>query len=253
MLPTQTYVHFRGAQSVKVLVQAAHDQFAAEHPGTSLVVVGGSTDRGFRAVLDGTTHFGMVASDPSVDVERLAKRTGAKLVSTVIGFDGVVAYVHPDNPIDSLTIENLHDIYTGDVVNWSDLGGSDAAITALSQYPDTGSYGAWSKLVIGTDGNYTTKIKPLEASALLRQVVASPNAIGFGPVSLAPGAPKILKINDVAHSTETIKAGTYALRRALMLARDEKLAPVAQTFLDWFIDPAKGQQVIQRLGVVPLK
>lgn len=245
------YLHFRGSSTVTPLIQAASPLYCREHPGEALVLTGGGTDRGYKAVLEGTSDVGMVSSEMSEQIARLAKRQGVALSTSPIGYDALVAFVHPQNPVTSLSQEVLRDVFTGRVRNWMDLGGPDAPIAVLSPSSSQGTFEAWRRLVIGERAVIRPDAQIVDGRELVRRIAADPLAIGYGTTLLMGPGTRALEVGGVAATFDTLASGAYPVRRQLLLVAAAEPEPRVQAFLAWFKDPAKGGQVIRQFDVVP--
>jgi phosphate transport system substrate-binding protein len=250
--PRARSVHVRGGGTLLAPVQRAAEAFMAEEAGMIVPVAAGSTVRGIRAVIDGTAHVGMASAEIDADLRKQAATRGVRLAVHPLGHDGIVACVHPGNPVDDLGIEQLRRIYTGDITNWKDAGGPDLPIAVLSFDPLSGTFESWRAMVLG-DESITPKVSIVEIGRIKARIAQTPGAIGYLAHSLLDGSIKALAIDGVGATPESIGNGTYALRRALNLVTADPPDEATARFIAFMRHPDRGQRHLARVGNVPLR
>ncbi len=219
------------------------------------------TTASYKALLAGETDL-VMAAEPEASVLSEVENSG-KILMTPFATDALVFVVNKGNPVDSLTVEQVQKIYTGEITNWSQVGGEDLDIAPFQRNPEAGSQSMMEKLVMsGLDmmdppEGYApgTMIGLLEA---VREYDNRPAAIGYtvyyyaNDMEMAQGL-KILAIDGVKPSAESIQSGAYPFLNPYFLAmdRDEPEDSPTRILYDWLLGP-EGQALAEREGYVPV-
>lgn len=247
------YVVLRGSETVTFVAQAVARAFMREKPEIGLPMIGGGTARGFKAALDGTADIGMASGPMPEEMRRWAKRRALELVVQTIAFDGIAAIVNPANRVTGLSLQQLGDIYTGAVRDWSEVGGDKGPITVYSQDPLQGTQETWNRLVADEGSIITPKAVVVAPEAIAARIAADPGGIGYeAAVQVDRARTKVLPIDGVMPDTEHIRTGAYKIRRELRLVTPPQPRPEAAAFIAYCLDPNKGQKLLQAAGVVPV-
>lgn len=223
-------------------------------------VVSTTTSEAYHRLVAGETDIIFVAG-PSKRQREEAKRNGVSLHMTAIGKEGFVFFVHKDNPIETLTLEQVRGIYAGDILNWKEVGGKSDRIRAFQRPEDSGSQTALQWMM----GNQKLMHAPVEDVAegmggIIQQTSDyqnHQNALGFSFRYYATEMVKkhdikLLKIEGVAPTIETIQNGTYPLTSEFYAVTTETKAEQYDAFLKWMIS-SDGQLLVERTGYVRLK
>jgi phosphate transport system substrate-binding protein len=236
----------KGDAAVAQLMDGLAHSFMKDHPDYSIVVSGGAAASVVEAILSGEAQVWMSAQNISPDEEKLAEAKGAKLVSRLLDWEGLALICHPSNPVEKLTLDQVRDLFTGKITNWSQVKGKNAKVDLVAiETPRSG---------LGTYFNETALGKsPVSPSArilryfknVVADVAKEPNAIGYAPirfVELAKGKDdvKVLAVARselhayVVPSIQAIKDRSYLLITPLFLFYDENSKlPGPKTFVDY--------------------
>ncbi|WP_224370758.1 phosphate ABC transporter substrate-binding protein [Hyalangium versicolor] len=249
-------VTVKGSDTMVILVQRWAEEFMKKNPDSKLQVTGGGSGTGISALINGTTDICM-ASRPMKDTEVAKLRTRFNTTGTEIAVakDGVTFYVHENNPLNSLTQEQLKGIYLGDITNWKQVGGPDAPIVVYSRENSSGTYTFVKDNLLGGE-DYTASAQTLPGTAAVVNAVAKEkNGIGYGGAAYAKGV-KELKIkvgsDELAPTAENIKSGKYPLSRDLYFYLRSKPSGEAKSFIDFALS-TEGQQIVNKVGYFPVK
>ena len=251
-----------GSTTVLPIMQKVSEAYMAANPNVQIALSGGGSGNGIKALLDGLANIAMSSRDIKGSEKELAAKKGINPVRTAVAVDALVPVVNPKNPINELSLDQLKDIYTGKITNWSEVGGNDAEIVLIgradanivvvSRDTSSGTYETWEEMVMKK-----AKVMPkalLQASnGAVEQVVAkNPNAIGY--VGLGYLAPSIkgLHIGKVAASAETALSKEWPLSRELYVFTNGEPAGASGALIKYILDPAKGQKAVKEVGFVPL-
>ena len=222
----------------------------ADTPGTVVPVSGGGTNRGIRAVIDGTAHIAMVSTPTDDSLRKRAGSAGVTLATTVIARDGIVPCVHPSNPVAGLTLDQLRDVFSGAIASWKGLGGPDRPIALVTSTPSGSTYGAWMAMVMDTETMSPGATVVDEDSDVVAKLGKNPDAIGYVASQWLGDAVKPLAVNGVTASAGTIAAGTYPLTRDLSVAATKPAAEATDRFVAYLLDSSKGRRILARAGYV---
>ena len=173
------------------------------------------------------------------------------LVGTVLAYDGIAVIVNPANTVEDLDTETIARIYTGEITNWSEVGGADAEIVLVGREAGSGTRSGFEELTETVDKcKYRQELT--STGDVITAVAQNPDAIGYASLASVKDSVKALKVAGVTPTEETVKDGTYLIQRPFVLVTKEgvALSPVAQAFFDY---ATKGQanDIITASGVVP--
>ena len=175
-----------------------------------------------------------------------------KIKNIDIAFDALAVFVHPSNPMQDISLEDLQSIAIGRFTDWQDIDQPSGKIQVYSQNPNRGSYEAWRSVVLEDKHHVTLRAKVMDGKDIVAAIIKDPYGIGFSsPLNLINLPIKILSINNFAPTPENIQSGKYPIRRSLSLVTKLKIKPAANDFIEYCLDPKKGQQIIKNLGLVP--
>lgn len=229
-------IHLRGSESLTQVLRIVAERFMDEHPGTLVSLSGGGTSRGVKAVIDGTCEIGLASSAISDEHTRYAAKAKIALRSEIIAADNIVPIVHADNPLPSLTLEQMRRIFAGRVVNWAELGGPDRPITVLVMDPGLGTAVTWRERVLAGVPLSTHAVMIRERESAVK-VAANVGAISYRAEILPPakGARPLALI--AGHKP-------LAITRDLLLVVRDPAPPLAAQFLTWVTSP-KGRDLMR--------
>jgi phosphate transport system substrate-binding protein len=231
-----TAVQLRGSGTVMGVMQRAAETYMAEHPEIAVSIVGGGTDRAIKSLMDGTCQLAMASAEPNAALKLRASRAGVKLDVQVIAFDAIVPFVSLENPVSNLTIEQLRGIYSGEIVNWKDVGGADLAIELVSRGKSSGTYEGFKHLVLGDDAILPASALEMDSVPERQYVAAHPGAIGFASFSYVDSTVKPLPIEGITPSDDTIRSRVYPLTRNLLLYARGDAGAATRDFLKYTLD-----------------
>ncbi|MBQ7765337.1 MAG: phosphate ABC transporter substrate-binding protein [Lachnospiraceae bacterium] len=200
---------------------------------------------GIKAVEEGRCDIGL----SSRELKEEEKALGLK--STVLAYDGIAIIVNNENTVTDLSLETIAQIYVGEIINWSEIGGKDAEIVLVGREAGSGTRDGFESIIDSVDAcNYRQELT--STGDVITAVSQNPGAIGYVSVASVKDSVKILTIDGVAATEENIKDGTYLLQRPFILVtkEDEALSEEAQKFFD-YITSGDANDIISAAGVVP--
>lgn len=237
-------VNTDGSTSMNEMMLIMMEVFEEMNPDVTVNYSGTGSGAGIEAVLNETVDIGL-ASRALKDEE---KANGA--VEHIVALDGVAVVVNPDNSVTDLTVDQIAQIYKGEVTNWSELGGADQEIAVLGREDGSGTRSAFEEIV-GVDGECKYTNEYSSTGDVIGQVASNPGAIGYASLSAVDETVAAVKVDGVAPSEETVKDGSYTLQRPFVMVTKDgvELSAAAQGFLD-FVMSDEAAQYITMAGVV---
>lgn len=247
------FIQLRGSTTVMKLMQKIGMQFMDEFPNIHLPLLGGGTAMGYKSALDGTSDIGMASGQIPPNIELWAQKHKLKIEEVTIATDGIAAIVNLANPIRGLTLEQLHDVFTGNVTSWSALGKYSGPINVVSHDPQLGTYEPWKRQVAIKD-HITLKAKVVTTfNGLMQAMTSDPFAIGYvGTTFLNPQRVKPLAVDGVLPSYTNIKDRRYPIRNNLQLLYKSSASKEVKDFIAYCLDSKKGQAIVKELDLVPV-
>jgi phosphate transport system substrate-binding protein len=250
-------VTVKGSDTMVILAQRWAEEYMKKNPGRKVQVTGGGSGTGIAALISGTTDI--ADASRAIKEEEIAKvreRFNVVPSETPVAKDGVAIYVNDSNPVRQLTPEQLKSIYTGDVTNWKQVGGSDAPIVLYSRENSSGTYVFVKEHVLKNE-DYAPNAQTLPGTAAVVNAVAKEkNGIGYGGAAYAKGVKEVRIVGKDgqawAPSAENVKSGKYPLSRSLFMYVRGKPAGGAKEFIDFCLSPA-GQAIVTQVGYFPIK
>ncbi|MFP2927933.1 phosphate ABC transporter substrate-binding protein [Pyxidicoccus sp. 3LG] len=249
-------VTVKGSDTMVILGQRWAEEFMKKSAATKVQVTGGGSGTGLAALQNGTTDIAMSSREmKDAEGDKLRSRYNTTGVEIPVAKDGVTFYVNEGNPVTSLTLEQLRDIYLGDVTNWKQVGGPDAPIVVYSRENSSGTYVFVKDHVLNGE-DYTSSAQTLPGTAAVVNAVAKEkHGIGYGGSAYAKGI-KELKVKkgneEIAPSADNIKTGKYPLSRNLYFYLRNKPSGEVKAFIDFALSP-EGQAVVTKVGYFPVK
>ena len=254
----------KGSDTMVNLALAWAEVYTARYPEVRISVTGGGSGTGIAAMINGTVDI--VNASRALKPEELerAHANGIEPVEHVVAGDAIAVVVHPSNPVEGLTIDQLSGIFTGRITNWREVGGEDRPIVLLSRESNSGTYVYFLEQVVrkGDKENEAlfspnTLLMP-SSEGISNEVRQNPNAIGYDGLGYVTPDQKTLGVARVRGdpyippTIETVKEGTYPIARPLyMYTRGEPTGAI-KDYLDWVLSP-EGQAIVKELGFVPLR
>ncbi|MDD4414014.1 MAG: phosphate ABC transporter substrate-binding protein [Oscillospiraceae bacterium] len=241
-----------GSTSVEKVMNALIYQFQDDNSDVRIDYEPNGSGDGIKNTMSGLYEIGHSS--------RGLKTDGSEdgLDTTAYAIDGIAIVTNKGNGVDNLTKEQLSGIYTGTITNWNEVGGSDAAITVITRESGSGTRDAFAE-IIGLEKGGSNIIASASVAdntgAIQTQVSSNPNAIGYMSFSdVDTSKVNTVKYEGVTISTETLKDGTYKLKREfyLLTKTGATLSPAAQAFVDFVMSDA-GQQIVADNMLLPIK
>lgn len=240
-------VSVSGSTSVGPLAEKVAEEFK-ENSNIKVEINQIGSSAGIQNAMNGVSEIGM----SSRDLEDEEKASG--LVETIVAYDGIVVVTHPSNKVKNLTMEQVRAIFTGEVTNWKDLGGSDMEIVVVSREDGSGSRDAFQEIVGYSSGELVRSAIIASGNGNIKTTVATnKHAVGFISFEYIDSSISTVAINGVEATVENVLQQEYLLSRPfLFVHRDDYLTAAGKQFIDYILCPA-GQAIVAKTGAIPIK
>ncbi|GAA5262408.1 phosphate ABC transporter substrate-binding protein [Methanocalculus sp.] len=247
----QRSISVTGSTTVLPIAQIAADAYMDKHQNDEILVSGGGSSVGIKAVGERTADIGMASRD--IKSSEMEQYPG--VVEHVIAVDGIALIVNPQNPVSSLTMAEIKAIYKGEITNWKDVGGSDRQIVVVGRDSASGTREFFYDEVMKKEEFVRTQ-QELNSNGAVKQTVAqTPDAIGYVGLGYIDTTVKAISINKdgtlVAPTIDNVKNKTYPIARGLHMYTNGPETGLIKDYLDFLVS-AEGQQIVSKEGFVPI-
>lgn len=241
----------KGSTTVLPVAQVTMEAFMKANPGVNISLSGGGSGEGVKALIDRTTDIANSSRELRKEEVALAKGKGANPKEIPVAIDAIVPIVNPRNRVSNLTLDQLSQIFQGKITNWKEVGGEDLQIVVISRDTSSGTYEAWSELVMKK-----AKVSPraqLQASsgAIVQAVSKNRYAIGYIGLGYVDKSIKPLTVNGVAANEKTALDKSFPVSRFLYMYTDGEPKGDVARYIAFVLSPA-GQKLVAKEGFVSL-
>ena len=235
-----------GSTSMEKVIGALGEAFEQDNEGVSFTYNPTGSGSGITAVSEGRCDIGLASRALSDD----EKASG--LTETVLALDGIAVIVNPENPVSDLGLETIAKIYKGEITNWKEVGGNDAAIVLIGREAGSGTRDGFES-VTDTEDVCRYRQELTSTGDVVTAVSQNPNAIGYASLASVKDSVKALSVGGVTPGEDSVRDGSYAVQRPFILVTraNEELSETAQRFFD-FATSADANEIISAAGAVPL-
>jgi phosphate transport system substrate-binding protein len=261
----QNTIRVEGSDTMVNIAQAWAENYHKSHPSMSVQVLGGGSGVGIASLIEGNCDMADTSRKmKEKEIARAKAKQGKTPVEHIVGYDALAIYVHKDNPIESISLEELAEIYGegGTITKWSQLGvkiPSDTDdITWINRQSSSGTYVYFREAVMGEKRDYKMGSMNQSGSKDVISLIAhTPGAIGYSGMGYVTNEVKMIKVSrkkgepGVMPSVEDVHNHTYPLARPLQIYTLDEPKGAVKEYMDW-IDSEQGQKVVLDLGYVPV-
>lgn len=235
------------------LVPQLAEEFKAQHPGTAFDIAAEGSATGFAALIDKTAVLAMASRPAKAEEIATAKSKGVELKETTVAYDGIAVIVNAANAVKGLTRKQVEQIFTGEISDWSAVGGAGGKISIYTRNTSSGTYAEFRELAM-KKRDYAPSSQKLAGNEQIAQEVGN-NANGVGYVGLAYAKArgvKVVPIDGATPSKESVLSKTYPYARPTFYYTDGEANGAVKEFIDFTISDA-GQKIVEQVGFVPIK
>lgn len=233
-----------GSTSMKNVIAALTEGFAGAEPDVTVSYDPTGSGAGITGAAEKTLDIGLSS--------RALKDSETGLTATVVALDGIAIVVNNDSPVADLTVDQIAAIFTGEVTDWAEVGGSAGQIVVIGREAGSGTRDGFESICGVTDAcRYDQELTA--TGAVISAVAANPLAIGYASLSAVGDTVKMVTVDGVECSEDTVLDGSYAIQRPFVFVTNESapLSAAAQAFLDFAVSP-EAAELIRTAGAVPL-
>lgn len=236
-----------GSTSMEEVINVLGEAFQLENPGVTFTYNPTGSGSGIQAVSEGRCDIGL--SSRSLKEEEKADG----LTETVLAYDGIAIIVNPENPVSDLSLEDIAAIYTGEITNWSEVGGNDAEIVLIGREAGSGTRDGFESIT-GTSEACQYRQELTSTGDVITTVSSNSDAIGYASLASVKDSVKALSVGGIIPGEDTVKDGSYVVQRPFVLVTktDVSLSDAAQKFCD-FATSDEAVELISKAGVVAAK
>ena len=248
-----TKLQIEGSTTVGPIAEAFSEAFMRVHKDARITVKKTGSGDGAAALIDGRCDIATMSRFMKAKEFKKAVEKEIMPVAHVVAMDGVCVIVHPSNPIGMLTTEQVRKIYKGELTNWSQVGGADRAIVAISRDTSSGTFETFHKLVMNKE-KMASAVETVGSNPQAHaRVKTTPGAIGYVGLGFVDRDVKALKVDGVTPSRKTIRSGQYPVARPLFMFTNgyPKLGSMTHAFVTFHLSE-KGQEIVEAKGFVPV-
>jgi len=255
-----------GSDTMVNLAQGWAESYAKTVPNVSVEVSGGGSGVGVAALINGTADIANCSRKVEPEEAQKAKGQGREPKEFLVGFDGLAVYVHKDNPMTQISLDELSEVYRegGKANKWSDLGAANIPgsksddIIRVSRQNNSGTYQYFRETVVGKKADFKQGSLDMNGSKDVVELVGkTPGAIGYSGLGYATADVKILKISrkkgeiGVLPSIATVHDKSYPISRPLFMYTPGEPKTEVKLYIEWILSDA-GQKIVEHTGYVPL-
>jgi len=232
-----------GSTSVQPFADHWAEVYMRENPGRVVNVQGGGSSAGIQAAREGAADIGMSSRELKPDEK--------DLLEVIVAWDGLAIIIHPRNPIEELSLEQVQNIFAGNINNWDILGGSGHLITVVTREEGSGTRGAFQEMVM--KGSRVSRAAIVQDSnGTVREIVANdPNSIGYISLGLVNEKVKAVRFEGIEANFENIDQKKYRLIRPFLFVTKGPPKAAAQDFIN-FVLSRPTQEMVRHDGLIPV-
>src|SRR5438270_3527910 len=216
------------------LVPQLAEHFKAEHPGTTFDIAAEGSTTGIAAIIDGTAEIGMASRRAKSSEVGAAAAKGRNMKPTIVAYDGIAVIVNSANPVKSLTKKQVEQVFTGDVADWSAVGGSGGTISIYTRNTSSGTYSDFKELAMKKRDYAGGSQKMAGNEQIASEVGKNPNGVGYvGLAYTKAGGIRVVSIDGILPSVQTVLAHSYPYARPTFYYTNGEASGLAKQFLDF--------------------
>ena len=232
------------------LVPQLAEEFKAQNPGATFDIAAEGSTTGISAIIDGTAQIGMSSREAKPAEISAAKAKGVEMKPVTVAYDGLGVIVNSANPIKNLTKKQVEQIFTGEVTDWSALGGTGGKISIYTRNTSSGTYSDWKELAMKKRDYAPSSQKMAGHEQIAAEVGKNANGIGYvGLAYMKAEGIKILPIDGVMPTGDAVRNKSWIYARPTFYYTNGEPSGLAKQFIDFTLSPA-GQKIVDSVGFV---
>lgn len=226
------------------------EDYKAKNPGTNFEIAAEGSTTGIAAIIDGTAQIGMSSRRAKATEVSAASAKGVTLKPTIVAWDGIAVIANANNPVSTLTVRQVEQIFAGDITDWSAVGGSGGKISVYTRNTSSGTYADFKELAMKKRDYAGSSQKLAGNEQIASEVARNPNGIGYVGLAYttAPGI-KVVAIDGAVPSKESVLDKKYPYARPTFYYTNGEPTGEAAKFIE-FTHSATGRDIIEKVGFV---
>ena len=246
------FIDIQGSTTVEPIALKVAEVYMEQNPDIKINITGTGSGDGIKAIIDNTTDIANSSRFIKDKEVKDAVSKGVYPVPFMVAYDCIVPIVHPDNPVENLTLDQLKSIYSGEITNWKELGGKNKEILIISRDRNSGTYEVWKEKVMRNERMTKDRINLNHNAAIVDRVSQNEKAIGYIGLGYLTKKTKQITVDGIKGSEETTINGTYPISRPLYMFTNGWPKLDTLNFIKFVLHPEKGQKYVKEVGYVPL-
>jgi phosphate transport system substrate-binding protein len=235
------------------LVPQLAEQFKSQHSGTTFDIAAEGSATGFAALIDKTAAIGMASRPAKPEEIANGKTKGVDMKEMTVAYDGIAVIVNSANSIKGLTKKQVEQIFTGEITDWSAVGGSGGKISVYTRNTSSGTYAEFKELAMKKRDYARDSQKLAGNEQIAQEVGTNPNGVGYVGLAYTKATGiKIMSIDGATPSKESVLAKSYPYARPTFYYTNGDPTGAVKEFIDFTIAP-EGQRIVEQVGFVPIK
>ena len=259
----KTYIENKGSDTLVNLALAWAEEYQRLYPGVQISVTGGGSGTGFTALINGTITIANASRQIKPEEIDTARENGFEPIEFIVADDAIAVIVNPNNPVETLSLEQVSKIYKGEITNWKEVGGEDRPIVKLSRETNSGTHVYFLETVIRLSSKEDTSIFSADtlllpsSEGIIVEVRDNPNAIGYDGLGYVTSDVKMVALsqggysNHIIPSAATVISGEYPISRHLYMYTRGEPTGAELAYLEWILS-SDAQEITTDLGFVPI-
>jgi phosphate transport system substrate-binding protein len=246
-------ISINGSTTILPFAQSTAEAFMKMNPEVRISVSGGGSGNGAKALIDGMTSIAAMSREMKKEEIESAQAKGRNPVQHIVAVDCIVPIVHPSNPVNNLTVDQLRGIYSGTITNWKEVGGPDKKIAVIGRDTSSGTYEVWDEKIMKKTPVTPRTLIVASSGALIQSVAGNTLSIGYDSLGYVnEKLVKALTIDGVKGTPDTARSGGIVTSRKLFMYTDGDPSGDLQKYLSFLLSD-DGQKYVAREGFVTLK
>ena len=235
------------------LVPTLAEEYKAKHPGVSFEIAAEGSTTGITAIIDSTAQIGMASRRAKTTEVSAASAKGVNMKPMIVAYDGIAIIVNAKSPLAGLTKRQVEQIFTGDVTDWSAVGGAPGPISVYTRNTSSGTYSDFKDLAMKKRDYAKSSQKMAGNEQIVAEVAKNPNGIGYVGLAYdsAPGI-KVLTVDGGLPNKESVHAKKYPYARPTFYYTNGEPTGEAAKFIEFTLSD-EGQKIAEKVGFVPVK
>ncbi|TAM42736.1 phosphate ABC transporter substrate-binding protein [bacterium] len=257
-------IQMKGSDTMVNLAQSWAEKYMEKNPGAFIAVTGGGSGTGLSSLISGSCDIAASSRNIKDKEISLAKQKGINPYEIKVALDGLAVVVNPQNPVSSLTLDQMAGIFTGKISNWKEVGGKDQKIVILSREVNSGTHVYFKEHVLRKNNpdsreEFAPQALLLSSSqAIADEVAGNPSAIGYYGMGYISNKQKAIAVAKDAQSEyisptiDNVLSGKYPISRPLFLYTNGEPQGLVKKFVDYALSK-EGQDVVVKTDFVPVR